>query len=63
MQNLTPFVLTKPFEYLACGLPSIRRFHAVADWGILVEPAAARAHAWAIGYLLDHPEEAWPGGG
>ena len=63
--HLMPFVPTKLFEYLACGLPvvasdlpSIRAFYSVTDWGMLVEPADARAHARAIGYLLDHPEEA-----
>ena len=65
LQNLRPFVPTKLFEYLACGLPvvasalpSIRAFHAEADWGILVEPADAGAHARAIGFLLDCPVEA-----
>jgi glycosyltransferase involved in cell wall biosynthesis len=65
LKNLRPFVPSKLFEYLACGipvvasaLPSIRSFHAEADWGILVEPADARAHARAIGFLLDHPAEA-----
>ena len=65
IQNLTPFVPTKLFEYLACGipvvasaLPSIRSFYAAADWGILVDPADARAHARAIGRLLDNPLEA-----
>ncbi len=64
-KNLTPFVPTKLFEYLACGLPvvasalpSIQGFYAVANWGILVDPADAAAHAHAIAYLLDHPEEA-----
>ena len=44
-KNLASFVPTKLFEYLACGLPvvasdlpSIRRFHAVADWGLLADP-------------------------
>ncbi len=65
IKNLLPFVPTKLFEYLACGipvvasaLPSIRAFHAEADWGILVEPADPRAHAGAIEFLLEHPTEA-----
>jgi glycosyltransferase involved in cell wall biosynthesis len=64
-KNLAPFVPTKLFEYLACGLPvvasalpSIQGFYAAADWGILVEPADPAAHARAIAHLLDHPEEA-----
>ena len=64
-KNLAPFVPTKLFEYLACGLPvvasalpSIQGFYTGADWGILVEPADPAAHARAIAYLLDHPEEA-----
>jgi glycosyltransferase involved in cell wall biosynthesis len=65
VQNMTPFVPTKLFEYLACGLPvvagdlpSIRRFHAVADWGVLVEPSDADGYARAAGYLLDHAQMA-----
>ena len=61
-QNLAPFVPTKLFEYLAChlpvvasDLPSLRRFHASADWGFLVEPACAREHARAVARLLDDP--------
>ena len=61
-QNLAPFVPTKLFEYLAChlpvvasDLPSLRRFHASADWGFLVEPADARKHARAVAHLLDDP--------
>jgi glycosyltransferase involved in cell wall biosynthesis len=64
-KNLSPFVPTKLFEYLACGLPvvasalpSLRDFYAAADWGILAEPSDPAAHARAIAYLLDHPEEA-----
>ncbi|MBI2502901.1 MAG: glycosyltransferase [Candidatus Latescibacteria bacterium] len=64
-KNLTPFVPTKLFEYLACGLPvvasalpSIRGFYAAADWGILVAPPDPAAHARAIAHLLDHPAEA-----
>ncbi len=65
VQNLAPFVPTKLFEYLACGLPvvasalpSIRNFYAEADWGGVVEPADPRAHARAIRCLLDSPLEA-----
>ena len=64
-KNLKPFVPTKLFEYLACGvpvvasdLPSIRALHNHGNWGILVDPDDPRAHADAIGYLLDHPGEA-----
>lgn len=64
-KNLTSFVPTKLFEYLACGLPvvasalpSIRGFYTAADWGILVAPADPAAHSRAIANLLDHPEEA-----
>lgn len=69
-KNLAPFVPTKLFEYLACGLPvvasalpSIQGFYTAADWGILVAPADAAAHAQAIANLLDHPEEARAKGG
>ena len=61
-KNLASFVPTKLFEYLACGLPvvasdlpSIRRFLAVADWGLLADPSDPAAHARAIGCLLDDP--------
>ncbi len=64
-KNLASFVPTKLFEYLACGLPvvasdlpSIRRFLAVADWGLLADPSDPVAHARAIGYLLDDPAAA-----
>jgi glycosyltransferase involved in cell wall biosynthesis len=65
VQNLSPFVPTKLFEYLACGLPvvasalpSIQAFYTAADWGLLADPADPADHARAIGRLLDHPEEA-----
>ena len=61
-QNLTPFIPTKLFEYMACGipvvasaLPSIRDFYRSGDWGELVPPDDARAHAAAIANLLDRP--------
>ena len=64
-KNLKPFVPTKLFEYLACGvpvvasdLPSIRALRDHGKWGILVDPDDPRAHANAIAYLLDHPREA-----
>ena len=65
VKNLSPFVPTKLFEYLACGipvvasaLPSIEGFYAQGDWGVLADPADPVAHAKAIGYLLSHPTEA-----
>lgn len=65
VQNLTPFVPTKLFEYLACGipvvasaLPSIRLFYEAGDWGSLADPTDPRDHAAAIGHLLDHADEA-----
>jgi glycosyltransferase involved in cell wall biosynthesis len=64
VQNLTPFVPTKLFEYLACGipvvasaLPSIRSFYEAGDWGTLADPTDPRDHAAAIGHLLDHADE------
>jgi glycosyltransferase involved in cell wall biosynthesis len=63
--NLTPFVPTKLFEYLACGipvvasaLPSIVRLRALGEWGIIADPADPAAHAAAIVGLLDNPQEA-----
>ena len=65
VKNLSPFVPTKLFEYLACGvpvvasgLPSIERFYEYADWGILADPNDPVVHAEAIAYLLRHPGEA-----
>lgn len=64
-KNLTPFVPTKLFEYLACGvpvvasdLPAIRTLRALGDWGLLADPSDPRAHALAIARLLDDPAEA-----
>ncbi len=61
-KNLASFAPTKLFEYLACGLPvvasdlpSIRRFLAVADWGLLADPRDPAAHACAIRCLLADP--------
>jgi glycosyltransferase involved in cell wall biosynthesis len=56
---------TKMFEYMACGLPivasdlpPIRQFMGELNCGLLVDPADPQAHAEAILYLLDHPDEA-----
>jgi glycosyltransferase involved in cell wall biosynthesis len=56
---------TKMFEYMACGLPVvasdlplIRRFIGDLNCGLLVDPTDPQAHAEAILYLLDHPDEA-----
>jgi glycosyltransferase involved in cell wall biosynthesis len=64
-KNLTPFVPTKLFEYLACGvpvvassLPSIERLFEMGEWGILAAPDDPRAHAGAIAALLDDPGHA-----
>ncbi len=64
-QNNLPFVPTKLFEYLACGLPvvasdlpSLRRFRDQGNWGYVVKADDAHAHAWAIAHLLRNPEEA-----
>lgn len=55
----------KVFEYWACGLPviatdlpPIRPFFRDENAGIFVPPGDAAALARAIGWLLDHPEEA-----
>ncbi len=65
VKNLTPFVPTKLFEYLACGLPvvasslpSIRGFYEQGDWGILADPSQPCEHAAAIRQLLDDEPEA-----
>ena len=65
VKNLTPFIPTKLFEYLACGipvvasdLPSIRSFYRASDWGAIADPADPVAHARAIAELLDDPEQA-----
>ena len=65
VKNLTPFLPTKLFEYLACGipvvasaLPSIERLQELGAWGILADPADPGAHARAIGQLLDDPQQA-----
>lgn len=64
-QNNMPFVPTKLFEYLACGLPvvasdlpSLRRFRDQGNWGYVVKADDAEAHAWAIAHLLKNPDEA-----
>jgi len=64
-QNNLPFVPTKLFEYLACGLPvvssdlpSLRRFRDQGNWGYVVKADDAHAHAWAIARLLKNPDEA-----
>lgn len=64
-KNLTPFVPTKLFEYLACGLPvvasalpSIVGFSHLGQWGILADPSDPAAHAAAVVRLLEDPCEA-----
>jgi glycosyltransferase involved in cell wall biosynthesis len=56
---------TKMFEYMASGLPivasdlpPIRQFMGDLNCGLLVNPIDPQAHAEAILYLLDHPDEA-----
>jgi glycosyltransferase involved in cell wall biosynthesis len=56
---------TKLFEYMMCAvpvvasdLPPIRRYVTEVDCGLLVPPENPAAFAEAVGYLLDHPEEA-----
>jgi glycosyltransferase involved in cell wall biosynthesis len=65
VKNLSPFIPTKLFEYLACGLPvvasslpSIRGFYAEGDWGVLADPSRPCEHAAAIRHLLDDEHEA-----
>jgi glycosyltransferase involved in cell wall biosynthesis len=55
----------KVFEYWACGLPvvasdlpPIRPFLRSQELGLLVKPGDAREMSQAIGWLLDHPNEA-----
>lgn len=55
----------KTLEYMACGKPVVAsnvpltsNIISETKCGILVDPRDARAHASAILYLLEHPEEA-----
>lgn len=65
VKNLAPFVPTKLFEYLACGipvvasdLPSIRTFYEEGDWGAIADPSDPAAHAREISRLLEDPAAA-----
>ena len=65
VKNLAPFVPTKLFEYLACGipvvasdLPSIRAFYEEGDWGAIADPSDPAAHAREISRLLEDPAAA-----
>ena len=58
-------ISTKTLEYMACAKPVVASDLSLtadilreAKCGILVNPYDAKAHASAILYLLDHPEEA-----
>jgi glycosyltransferase involved in cell wall biosynthesis len=65
VKNLAPFIPTKLFEYLACGipvvasdLPSIRAFYEEGDWGAIADPSDPAAHAREIARLLEAPAAA-----
>jgi glycosyltransferase involved in cell wall biosynthesis len=68
LEDLPKFRLNIPvkvFEYLACGLPvvstdlpPIRPFLRNSQAGLLCTPGDAADMARAIGWLLDHPEDA-----
>lgn len=67
-ENICRFAHSEPiklFEYMAAGLPVvasqlgfIAKIVEETGCGLLVPPSDAQAHADAICYLLDHPDEA-----
>jgi glycosyltransferase involved in cell wall biosynthesis len=63
-QYENPGICTKLFEYMICSLPVVsadhphrKRYIDECDCGFTVPPQDASAHAEAIAWLIDHPEE------
>jgi glycosyltransferase involved in cell wall biosynthesis len=63
-QYRNPGISTKLFEYMICGLPIVsvdhphrKKYIDECNCGLTVPPKDASAHAEAVAWLLDHPEE------